>query len=266
MNLGIVLSSQSTSFSAIPFKESLEVNIDKIKKLGYDGAELAVRDPSLINVDWLNDLLVKYNMSIPAIQTGQAFFEEGLSFVNTDQTIRRKAVERIKSHIRLAKNFNALVIAGLILGQKKEGIDNNEVTTLLIESLKECGLTDRSVRLAIEPINRYETELINTVESGLALVREVDMENVGLLLDTFHMNIEEPSITDSILSARDHLFHVHVADSNRWYPGAGHIDFAEIVDTLNEINYQGFVSAEILPYPDPDTAAVKTIEYMRKFI
>lgn len=266
MKLGIVLSSQSTSFSAIPFRESLEVNIDKINKLGYNGVELAVRDPSLINVDWLNDLLVTHNMSIPAIATGQAFVEEGLSFVNTDQKIRRKAIERIKSHMRLAKKFNALVIAGLILGQKKEGIDDNEISALLVEALKECALSDRSVKMVIEPINRYETEIINTVESGLALVREVDMENVGLLLDTFHMNIEEPSITKSILAARDYVFHVHVADSNRWYPGAGHIDFAEIMETLNEINYQGFVSAEILPYPDPDTAAVKTIEYMRKFI
>ncbi|UCE07602.1 MAG: sugar phosphate isomerase/epimerase, partial [bacterium] len=72
-------------------------------------------------------------------------------------------------------------------------------------------------------------------------------------------------ITKSIIAAKDRLFHFHVADSNRWYPGAGHINFKEIVDTLAQIDFQGFVSAEILPLPDPDTAAERNIEYMKKY-
>ena len=95
---------------------------------------------------------------------------------------------------------------------------------------------------------------------------KVNYSNVGLLLDSFHMNIEEPSIYDSIRLAKDRLYHFHLADSNRWYPGAGHIDFPKIIETLNEVNYEGFVSAEILPYPDPDIAAKNTIDYMRKLI
>ena len=118
--------------------------------------------------------------------------------------------------------------------------------------------------MAIEPINRYETGLINTVASGLRLVDTIGLDNVGLLLDTFHMNIEEPSMIESMVAAGERLFHFHVADSNRWYPGAGHIDFNAIFSTLNSVGYQGFVSAEILPLPDPDTAAMKTVEYMRR--
>jgi sugar phosphate isomerase/epimerase len=120
------------------------------------------------------------------------------------------------------------------------------------------------VKLAIEPINRYETNIINTVESGIEKVKMANMENVGLLLDTFHMNIEEPSIVQSILKAKEHTFHFHVADSNRWYPGAGHINFSEVLDTLEKIEYKRFVTAEILPLPDPDTSAIKAIEHMRK--
>ena len=100
--------------------------------------------------------------------------------------------------------------------------------------------------------------------SGVELMKKVNKKNVGLLLDTFHMNIEEPSMAQSIVDAGEHLFHFHVADSNRWYPGAGHIDFAELLRTLTAVGYQGFVSAEMMPFPDPDTAAIKTIEYMRK--
>ena len=97
--------------------------------------------------------------------------------------------------------------------------------------------------------------MINTVDEGLKLFNQVKKDNVGFLLDTFHMNIEEPSIEKSIIAAKGHLFHFHVADSNRWYPGAGHIDFQKIVEILDVINYNGFISAEMLPMPDPDTAA-----------
>jgi sugar phosphate isomerase/epimerase len=95
------------------------------------------------------------------------------------------------------------------------------------------------------------------------LLEKVGMKNVGLLLDTFHMNIEDASITESIRAAKDCLFHFHVADSNRWYPGAGHVDFRSVLDTLKEIGYSGFVSAEILPLPDSDLAAKHAIEYLR---
>lgn len=264
MKLGIVLSFQPSSFSAIPFKEGIEENIAKIKSLGFDIVELAVRNPDQLNVNWLQSILDKNQISVRAIQTGQVFLEEGLSFVNSDPVIRRKAIERIKSLVRLAKILDALVIIGLVRGKETKGISDEERDTCLCEALQECAMENKSVNLVVEPINRYETEIINTVESGLDLMKKVNMENVGLLLDTFHMNIEEPSMVQSIVSAKKHLLHFHIADSNRWYPGAGHINFTELFSTLKKIDYQGFVSAEILPLPDPDTAALKTIEYWRK--
>ncbi len=119
------------------------------------------------------------------------------------------------------------------------------------------------VRLALEPINRYETTLINTVDEGLDLIDRVGADNFGLLLDTFHMNIEEPSIEESIRRAGDRVFHFHVADSNRWYPGAGHLNFRSILSALAEIGYEGFVSGEFLPRPDAETAAREAIVFLR---
>jgi len=84
------------------------------------------------------------------------------------------------------------------------------------------------------------------------------------LLDTFHMNIEEPSIQDSIRSCGDRIFHVHVADSNRWHPGAGHLDFSSILATLQEVGYDGFISGEFMPVPDPETAAERSIAFLRE--
>jgi sugar phosphate isomerase/epimerase len=264
MNLSIVLSAQPTSFSAIPFTEGLAENIVKIKDLGYDGVELAVRNPDQIDLEWLKPFLKENNLVVPAIGTGQILSEEGLSYLNPDAEIRRKAIERIKLHVHLAKELNAHVIIGLVRGQIQEEISAELQEEWLIEAFTACASTDKSVKMVIEPINRYETNVINTIESGLNFIEKVGMDNIGLLLDTFHMNIEEPSITASILLARERCFHFHVADSNRWYPGAGHINFQEIADTLTDINYEGFITAEMLPLPDPDTSAIKTIEYMRK--
>ena len=262
--MSIVLSTQPASFSALAYKGQLAENIGKIAALGYDGVELAVRDPKLLNTQELKSLLVLHRLPVPAIGTGQAYGEEGLSFSSPDADIRRQAIERVKSHVALAVGLGAVVIIGLIRGKRQPGVDVRQAEQWLIEALRECASEDRSVKLAVEPINRYETDLINTVTSGLDLVEKTKMDNVGLLLDAFHMNIEEPSITASIAASKDRLFHFHVADSNRWHPGSGHTDFRSILDALIRNGYHGFVSAEILPLPDPDTAAKNTIEHMHR--
>ena len=99
---------------------------------------------------------------------------------------------------------------------------------------------------------------------GLDLLDQVGAGNVGLLLDTFHMNIEEPVIEDSIRACGERIFHFHVADSNRWYPGAGHLDFKSILNALFATGYQGFVSGEFMPKPDPDTSARLSIVHLRQ--
>jgi len=266
MKLSIVLSAQPTSFSAIPFTEGLAENISRIKELGYDGVELAVRNPDRIDLEWLKSFLEDHDLVVPAIGTGQLLSEEGLSFTDPDIEIRRRAIDRVKLHIHMARELNACVIIGLVRGQTGEEATGVLREQWLIEAFTECASEDRSVKLVIEPINRYETNIINTVKSGLDFLEKAGMDNIGLLLDTFHMNIEEPSVAESILLAGNRCFHFHVADSNRWYPGAGHIDFREVIKALIEINYNGFITAEMLPLPDPETAARKTVEYMRKLI
>ena len=266
MDLSIVLSTQPASFSALAYKGEIGENFSKIKSLGYDGCELAVRNPDLLDSEFIASLISSNNLPVPALGTGQAFGEEGLSFTHTDESIRNQAIERIKAHIKLAEKLDALVIIGLIRGTVENGKSATVAEEQLISALKECAQENGNIKLAIEPINRYETNLINTVESGLVLLEKVGMDNVGLLLDTFHMNIEEPSITESIFKTADRIFHFHVADSNRWYPGAGHIDFRKVLEDLEKVNYKGYVSAEIMPFPTPDIAAEKAIENMRKFL
>ena len=264
MKLSIVLSTQPAQFQAATFKGDLETNLSRIASLGYDGVELAIRDPKLVDLNQLEALVQKCNLRVPAIGTGQAWGEEGLSFTDPDPKVRLEAIERVKSHIPVAIRLGAVIIIGLMRGIVKPGVVHAQAMDWLVEALQSCCEVAHTsgVRLALEPINRYETSLINNAAQGLELIKSVGEDNFGLLLDSFHMNIEEPSIEDSIRACGKHIFHFHVADSNRWYPGAGHLDFRSTLRALCDTGYQGWISGEFLPMPNAETAAQKSIAYL----
>lgn len=266
MKLSIVLSTHIAQFEAVAFEGDFEANVAKIAEWGYEGVELAVRDPRLVDAGQLERIVSAHDLAVPAIGTGQAWGEEGLSLTDADPAIRSAAIERIKSHIPLARRFNAAVVIGLIRGVTPEEQTHDQSMAYLIEALQRCtAAAPRGVRFALEPLNRYETDLVHTVADGLDLIKRVGAENLGLLLDTFHMNIEEPVIEDGVRAADDRIFHFHVADSNRRYPGAGHLDFASILDALFATGYRGFVSGEFMPFPDADTSAERNVAHLSQY-
>ena len=265
MKLSVVLSTHAAAFEAVAFKGDFEANVAKIAGWGYDGVELAVRDPSLVNAGELERIVASHGLVVPAIGTGQAWGEEGLSFTSDEQAVRAAAIERISSHVPLAAHLDAIVILGLIRGITPEGQTHERSMEYLVEAIQACAAAaaGTGVRFALEPMNRYETDLIHTATQGLDLIERVGADNFGLLLDTFHMNIEEAGIEDSIRAVGDRIFHFHVADSNRWHPGAGHLDFPSILEVLESTGYNGFVSGEFMPLPDADTAAERGIAFLK---
>jgi sugar phosphate isomerase/epimerase len=178
------------------------------------------------------------------------------------------AIDRTKSHIPFAAQTGAAIIIGLLRGIVRPGVDHAQAMDWLVAALQECcaAAQHHGVRIALEPITRYETTLINNLAQGLDLLERVGAENMGLMPDSFHMNIEEPDIEESIRACGDRIFHFHVADSNRWYPGAGHLDFRSILKALYATGYEGYVSGEFMPLPDADTSAQKGIAYLRQHV
>ena len=268
MKLSIVLSTHATSFDALAYSGDFARRVRRIAELGYDGVELAVRDPALLDANTVAHIVDETGLEVPAIGTGQAYVEEGLSFTSPDPQVRARAIARIQAQADLAAHFGSQVIIGLIRGRLVEGVSREQAMEWLIAALRECTgyAAQKEVMLNFEPLSRLDSDLVNTVDEALRLLEEVAVPNLGLLLDTFHMNIEEPSICASLVRAGGRITHVHVADSNRWYPGAGHVDFAGIVATLDALNYDGYLSAEILPLPDPDTCAARALTHIRPLL
>lgn len=268
MKLSVVVSTHQASFEAVSFKGNVQESLAAVVAAGYDGAELAVRNAGEVSGADIRAAAEELRLDIPAVGTGQMWGEERLSLTSADEKTRRTAVDRIKEHIALAAELDAIVIIGLVRGVFPSEEYRELSWDWLKEGLRELGgeAGTRGVQIAIEAINRYETAYVNSSAEGLELLDAVGEDSLGLLLDTFHMNIEEPSMVESIRATGDRLFHFHVADSNRWYPGAGHIDFRVLLDTLLEIGYEGYVSGEFLPKPDGPTSIKKGREHMIKLV
>jgi 5-keto-L-gluconate epimerase len=264
----MAVSTHAAQFEAIAYKGELESTLAELSGLGFDGVELAIRDPRLVAADELVDMIERHALAVPAISTGQAYTEEGLCLTSASPEVRRAALDRLIGHFALASRLDAVVIVGLLGTSTLDGQSVERAKAHLVFALRAaCSAAGaHGVRLALEPVNRYESALIRTVGAALEVVEDVEAQNFGLLLDTFHMNIEEPSITESIRECGARTFHFHVADSNRMHPGAGHLDFPALFDELRATGYEGFVSGEFLPLPDPRTAGQRFLSHMASIV
>ncbi len=260
-----VASISKTKFDAISYSRDYEGIFKKIKELGFDGIELGIRNPDEFDIDAIRELSDKYKLPVIAIATGQAYVDEGLSFTDNDPEIRRRAVERIKKHIDCGKKLDAAVVIGLIRGNPPKKEKERAISDFR-SNLELClkYAREKEVEVFIEPVNRYESSLLNTLKEAREFVDSLSNKNgVFILADTFHMNIEEADMVSAIENVFEYLGHVHVADSNRLAPGKGHIDFDSIFRKLKELGYNRYVSAEILPLPSFDEAARLSVEFMR---
>ncbi len=251
------------------YSGDLQSAFSKLAALGYDGVELMARDPSQLDVAMAKRWLAENRLALVGLCTGHVYQEDRLGLVGPDPGVCRQALGRLKSCIDVAAEFGpgTLVNIGRARGT---GDPAGLGRTLQKAEAAFRELADyaqpRGVRLVLEPVNSMLANYINTSQDGIAMVRRVNHPSFGLMLDVCHMNIEDVDIYDSFREAGEMCWFVHLADNNRRWPGSAHLDFRAIIGVLNEIGYQGYVSMEIQPWPDPDTAARSSIESLRRFI
>jgi sugar phosphate isomerase/epimerase len=249
------------------FWKDLEMGMKQASELGFDGVELFTASADSIDPSELEKLLAKYRLNLAAVGTGAGKVLHGLTLTDPDTTMRAKAQAFVSDMIAFGARFGAPAIIGSMQGNVQQGADRQQTVEWLKESLEILSEKAASlgVHLIYEPLNRYETNLFNTLESSVALLESLKTDQVKLLADLFHMNIEETDLAQSIREFGRYIGHVHFADTNRKPMGFGHTDMASIAEVLKEIGYEGYVSAEAFPWPDSNAAAKQTIQQFKKF-
>lgn len=262
MKFAIVVAVQP-NIKALGLTGNFEESVRRVAKAGYDGIELFGR-PTL-NILRVKELVKSYGLEIAGFGTGWAYVEHGLSFTAPSNLVRKKAVEKIKDFINVAWELDTKIIIGSVKGREEKNYERG--WNWLRTCLKKCSrfAEEVGVDILLEPLNRYESNIINTLSEGIKLIKEVGSERIKLLADTFHMNIEEPSAEESIKKAGSYIAYVHVADSNRWAPGHGHINFKNIAKALREVKYGGYISVECLPKPNYETFVESSLNFLKEF-
>jgi len=235
-------------------------------ELGFDAVELFAPSADAIRALPLKELLKQHNLKLAAVGTGAGMVVHKLQLCDSDSSRRGQAEIFIRDIMSVGAEFGAPAIIGSMQGKWDDVVDQLTATGYLRDALQNLGEHAESLgtKLIYEPLNRYETNVANTMAQGVTLLKPLATKSVKLLADLFHMNIEEVNIADALRDAVDFIGHVHFVDSNRQAAGRGHMDFTPIASALSAIHYAGYASAEAFPIPDSLTTARQTIETFRK--
>jgi sugar phosphate isomerase/epimerase len=249
------------------FWDDLATACEAASRLGFDAIEVFPSSAEAVSRDGLRTSLARHSLKLAAVGTGGGWVLNKWHLLHPEAAIREQSREFIRSIIELAAEFGAPAIIGSMQGRVEGELTREGALAEIRDALNDLGAhaAARGQMLLYEPLNRYETNLFNRLGDVAEFLVTLKTTNVKILADLFHMNIEEASLPEALRAAARHLGHVHFADSNRLAIGFGHTDVAPVISALREIGYTGYLSAEVLPLPDSETAARQTIESFRLY-
>lgn len=225
--------------------EPLETTLARLSRLGYDGLEIS-GEPERFNPDEVNRLLDQYGLECWGSVT---MMTEGRDLAHPNSAVRRDTVAYMKDCLRMIHALKGRVfcIVPSTVGKTQPLASLAEEWAWVVEGLKEVAefAGERGIRPGIEPLNRFETYLINRHDEALELV-EVVGNGLGVVLDAFHTNIEEADPCAAIRATGKHLVDFHVADNNRKPSGQGYLDWPRLIQALNDAGYDGHLTAEFV--------------------
>jgi sugar phosphate isomerase/epimerase len=240
--------------------EPVEQTLDRLLIQGYDAVEM-FGEPDRVQLEHTRQLFQSYNISVCAI-TGMwgSISPDGWKrkLLSSDQSLIRSSQKYVMQcidmcHVLGGKKLNICLFADdklvsidknhQVISEKEKVPVIQRVLPILSELAKYAN--DRGIQTLLEPLNRYSTPYCSTAADAVAIAKKMNRDNFGVLLDTFHMNIEEDSFENAIINTEGLLHHTHFADNNRKMPGLGHIDFKTIMKALSQIGYNSeYISFE----------------------
>jgi D-psicose/D-tagatose/L-ribulose 3-epimerase len=166
--------------------------------------------------------------------------------IHSDESIRTNGMDYVKHCIDAAKTLGAANVVGPLYSAvgrtwQQTADERKQDLDLLVKQLKDLAAYagERGVTICVEPLNRFETSFLNLTSQAIEVVDRVDHPSCGILLDTFHMNIEERSIGDAIRAAGPRMRHLHTCENDRGAPGSGHVPWEEVAKACRDIGYTG---------------------------
>jgi D-psicose/D-tagatose/L-ribulose 3-epimerase len=227
--------------------EAVKELAPKVKSMGFDILEIACENPGLLDIQPIKKEVQQNQLS--AIICG--VFGPDRNICSSDPEIRENARRYILWLIDSAAQLGSPVICGPMYSSVgKDHLEDSEARKRewdrAVSGIREMAdyAGEKDIRIALEPLNRFETDMINTVSQGLNFIHDVGRENVGFHLDTFHMHLEEKSSADAIRLAGDKIYYFHACENDRGVPGTGQVHWQEIAQALMGVNYQGPVVIE----------------------
>jgi len=241
----------SITLSSFRNLEPIQTTLENLSNVGFNSLEV-YGEPDSLDVDNLTHLLASYSVGVSGV-TGMWGHSSGYSkfrnMVTANNELLTAAQNYVKKCILLCQRLGGSTFNICLFSSKTLVSDSNHKTLLPREKIKLASsiigplrelakyASDYNIELLIEPLNRYSTPVCTEVEDAKYIIDLINQENVGMLLDTFHMNIEEDSIHNAIIRSNTMLKHVHISDNNRKMPGLAHIDFKSIIVALKKIKY-----------------------------
>ena len=252
--------------------------LETVAAAGYDGVDLDA-EPDRIDPQEFNkvaSIAASLGLKVPALICAWGGWHAGevRDLASSDESVRGYAVRYAQKCIDLAAGLDEpplLEIAAVppVSEYPVTSVPRAVLRRNFVQSARELAdyAAPRGVDVAIEPINRFEgyAGFLNSIVEAKSIADEVGADNLGVLADFFHVNIEDASLTDTLRLAADKLMCIHLADNNRQAPGTGHIDFLQVIRTLNAMGYGGYLSLDAVPAkPDWKTLVKSSIGFMKQ--
>ncbi len=260
--------------------DDIEPILRHVADLGFDGVEISLLGMSTEKAVALAGLIRDIGLQVTC--------SDGLSaqadITSADPELRQAGLRHLRWAVETTATLGSRGLAGVLYAPWGAFDVANKVARAQrsVEAFiaLEPALAARDVTLGIEAINRFETDLVNTAKEAAAMASAVGSPKVGILLDTFHMNIEEKDVAGAIATAGPHLVHFHVSDNDRGVPGSGHVNWTEVRDALQSIHYDRWIVSEIFVIagnpassdlniwrdiePEATDAASRSLDFMRR--
>jgi D-psicose/D-tagatose/L-ribulose 3-epimerase len=237
----------STFVLASPFTDSDSDAFDRVARMGYDVIEVCIEDPQVLSAPWVEEQARRTGLAVSVCGA----FGPSRDISSDDDAVRESARMYLERCVDFAAAVGSAHVAGpmyattgvarLLPAEERDAQRRRAADGL--RSVADYA-AERGVRLAIEPLNRFETDLVNTLQQGVELCELIGRPNVGLMIDSFHMNIEEKRVGDAIRRAGSRVFHVQVSENDRGAPGSGHVPWSDFFSALSDIGYSGQIVVE----------------------